>query len=58
MRLDNLIRELSQEPEIPLPSGVDKVATHTLALLPHSNCQALCIVDAMLHKVLSAAASK
>ncbi|BBG95641.1 EamA-like transporter family protein [Prunus dulcis] len=58
MRLDNLIRELSQEPEILLPSGVDKVATHTLALLPHSNCQALSIVDAMLHKVLSAAASK
>lgn len=49
--------ELSQEPEVLLPSGADKITTHIFALLAHSNSQALCIVNTLLHKILTAAAS-
>ena len=44
-----------QEPEVLLPPGADEVPTHSLALLPHRQRQALRLVDALLHKLLAAA---
>lgn len=38
-----------------MPSGADKVATNSFALLPNSNCQALQSVNALFHKFLCAA---
>lgn len=49
--------KLCQEPEVLLPPGADEVATHVFALFPDSNGQALCVVDALLHKPLGAAGS-
>lgn len=48
---------LSQKPEVLLPSSADKVSIRALASLPHSNCQALCFIDAELHKLLCTTAS-
>lgn len=48
---------LSQKPEVLLPPSADKVSIRALASLPHSNCQALCFIDAELHKLLCTTAS-
>jgi hypothetical protein len=48
----------SQEPEILLPPGADEVPAHAFALLPHSQRQTLCLVDALLHELLAAAPQK
>ncbi|MCI44619.1 hypothetical protein A2U01_0065858, partial [Trifolium medium] len=37
------------------PPGADKVAIIALASLPYSYCQALCIIDTILHKLFCAA---
>lgn len=50
------MEELSQEPEILVPPCADQVATHALALLPHRQRQAIRLTDALLHKLLGAAA--
>lgn len=48
---------LSQKPEVLLPPGADKVAIIALASLPYSYCQALCIIDTVLHKLFCATAA-
>jgi hypothetical protein len=45
----------SQEPEVLLPPGVNEVPAHAFALLPHSQRQAICLVDALLHELFAAA---
>lgn len=43
---------LGQEPEIFLPTCVNQVPTHTIALFPHTNRQTICTVDAPIHELL------
>jgi hypothetical protein len=48
----------SQEPEVLLPPGADEVPAHAFTLLPHSQRQALSLVDALLHELFAAATQK
>ena len=52
----NQTPHLSKKPEVLLPPSADKIAIRALASLPHSYCQAIRVIDAMLHKLLCATA--
>lgn len=47
--------QLSKQPEVLLPSGVDKVTSHSIGLFSNPDCTAICMVDALFHKQLWAA---
>lgn len=46
---------LGQEPKVLLPPCADQVPTHSSALLPHRQRQAIGFADALLHQFLTAA---
>ena len=46
---------LGQKPEVFMPPSADKVTPNSSALSPHSNCQTVQCVDALLHELLCSA---
>lgn len=49
---------LGQKPKVLLPPSADQVSADAFALLPDCQRQAIGLVDALLHKILAAAAQQ